>query len=151
VVRSNWSVLEEQTPVLADYGRQRLDGKVAYLATIKSDGHPRAHPVTPIIGEGHCFIFMEPTSPKAHDLIENGRYCLHCSMSDSSGSSGEFQVSGEAILVEQDELRQVAENLSIFRPSNRFYLFELDVDEAQSKSYRGGRPYRQWWPEPPES
>jgi hypothetical protein len=147
VVRSNWSALQAEAPELAEYGRQRLDGKVAYLATIRADGYPRAHPVTPIIGAGHCFIFMEPTSPKAHDLIENGRYCMHCSMSDSSGSSGEFQVSGIAVLTKDEALRQLAEEYSIFRPSSKYLLFELDVTEAKSKSYRGSNPYRQQWPE----
>jgi hypothetical protein len=143
---SNWCVLDEQAHELADYGRSRLDGKVAYLATIKEDGRPRAHPVTPIVGEGHCFIFMEPTSPKAGDLMNNGWYCLHCSMSNSSGSSGEFQMSGDACLVEDQNLRSLAEELSIFKHSDRFLLFELNVTEAMSKSYRSGRPHRQWWP-----
>jgi hypothetical protein len=146
VPESGWRVLDEQATELAEYGKTRLDGKVAYLATIKEDGRPRAHPVTPIIGEGHCFLFMEPTSPKANDLIDNGWYCLHCSMSNSSGSSGEFQMSGDASLVEDQSLRSLADELSIFKHSDRFLLFELNVREAMSKSYRGGHPYRQWWP-----
>ena len=146
---SSWRVLDEQALELAAYGKSRLDGKVAYLATIKEDGRPRAHPVTPIIGEGHCFIFMEPTSPKASDLMNNGWFCLHCSMSNSSGSSGEFQMSGDACLVADPDLRSLAEELSIFKHSDRFLLFELNVTEAMSKSYRSGRPYRQWWPAEP--
>jgi hypothetical protein len=90
---------------------------------------------------------MEPTSPKAHDLIENGRYCMHCSMSDSSGSSGEFQVSGMAVLTRDETLRQMAEDYSIFRPASRYLLFELDVIEAKSNSYRGSNPYRRQWPD----
>lgn len=146
VERSNWGVLEQQALELAGFGSKRLDGKVAYLATIKQDGRPRAHPVTPIIGGGHCFIFMEPTSPKAQDLIDKSWYCLHCSMSDSSGSSGEFQMSGDARLVEDEALREIADEYSIFKHSRRFLLFELDIIEAMSKSYRAGEPHRQWWP-----
>ncbi len=72
---------------------------------------------------------------------------MHCSMSDSSGSSGEFQVSGLAVLIEDKALRQMAEDYSIFRPASRFLLFELDVLEAKSKSYRGSTPNRRQWPE----
>jgi hypothetical protein len=39
--------------------------------------------VTPILGENRLFIFMEPTSPKGHDLRRDGRYTLHCSVADS--------------------------------------------------------------------
>ena len=59
---------EQADPDLARFGLSRLDGKVAYLATVREDGLPRAHPVTPVIGEGYCFVFVEPSSPKARDL-----------------------------------------------------------------------------------
>ncbi|MFT7218915.1 MAG: hypothetical protein ACI8Z1_000528, partial [Candidatus Azotimanducaceae bacterium] len=53
---AHWGVLEREDVKLAAFGQNRLDGKVAYLATIRRDGRPRAHPVTPVIGEGHMFI-----------------------------------------------------------------------------------------------
>jgi hypothetical protein len=145
--RSLWRELDEAAPELAAFGRKRLDGKVAYLATVRRDGRPRAHPVTPVIGRGHCFIFMDPASPKVRDLVDNGFYCLHCSMSDSSGSSGEFQMAGSARLVTDPDVRELAEGLSVFRPAERFLLFELGVAEAMSVAYRGGRPYKQRWPD----
>ena len=70
----SWKSFEEQQPELAAFGAKRLNGKVAYLATVRKDGSPRVHPVTPIIGEGHLFVFMEPTSPKGYDLRRDGRY-----------------------------------------------------------------------------
>ena len=36
----------------------------ADLATVRQDGVPRVHPVTPIIGAGGLYLFMEPTSPR---------------------------------------------------------------------------------------
>jgi hypothetical protein len=48
----------------------------AYLATVRSDGRPRFHPVTPIIADNALFVFMEPTSPKGRDLRERGWYAL---------------------------------------------------------------------------
>ena len=140
-----WGELEREDSALAGFGRERLDGKVAYLATIRADGSPRAHPVTPVMGSGHLFIFAEPSSPKVRDLKENREYCLHCAMNDSSGSSGEFQITGTARQITDDETRQLAESVSSFRPSVRYLLFELNLCEALSTSYRGGRPMRHRW------
>ena len=62
----SWSKLESQSPEIAEFSKVRLHGKVAYLATVRKDSAPRVHPFTPIIGEGHFFVFMEPTSPKGN-------------------------------------------------------------------------------------
>jgi Pyridoxamine 5'-phosphate oxidase len=141
----SWGELEQASPELAMFGRDRLDGKVAYLATVRKNGQPRAHPVTPVIGRGKCFIFVEPSSPKSRDLLDNGQFCLHCSMNDSSGSSGEFQVTGMAHLIEGADTRTLAESVSSFRPSARYLLFELRLSEVLSTAYVGGRPNRDKW------
>ena len=141
----SWTELESADSNLAAFGQDRLDGKVAYLATVRRDGRPRAHPVTPIIGKGRMFIFLEPSSPRTRDLTESGVYCLHCAMSDSSGSSGEFQVTGIARQIEDPEVRELAESVSSFRPALRSVLFELQLTEAMSTSYRGGQPKRRRW------
>src|SRR5512138_2422900 len=104
----SWRSLEDQQPELAAFGAERLNGQVAYLATVRKDGSPRVHPMTPILGQGRLFVFMEPTSPKGHDLERDGRYAIHCSVSDTSGASGEFNISGQAHLVDDPELRALA-------------------------------------------
>jgi len=142
---ARWAVLEREDVALAAFGQERLDGKVAYLATLRKDGRPRAHPVTPVIGEGHVFIFLEPTSPRTRDLEENPDFCLHCAMNDSSGSSGEFQITGIAVQVTDESIRGIAEAVSSYRPSGRSLLFELQLLEVLSTSYRGGRPDRKKW------
>lgn len=81
-------------PDIAEFGRDRLDGKVAYLATIRGSGKPRVHPVTAILSDQHCFIFAEPDSSKVRDFGLNPQFSVHCAMSDSSGSSGEFRMTG---------------------------------------------------------
>ncbi len=141
----SWKTLEDQQPELAAFGAQRLDGKVAYLATIRKDGSPRVHPMTPIIGEGHLFVFMEPTSPKGHDLQRDARYSIHCSVTDSSGQSGEFIVTGRACLVEDPELRAVAVKYCSYAPSDRYVLFEFDVETASSTTYPEHQPVRLFW------
>src|SRR5215510_3544343 len=95
---TSWQEFTQQAPELAAFGKTRLQGRVAYLGTIRADGDPRVHPVTPIIGDEHLFLFMEPTSPKGKDLQRDARYTLHCSVEDSSGGGGEFYVRGQATL-----------------------------------------------------
>ena len=141
----HWGQLEREDVKLAAFGQERLDGKVAYLATIRRDGRPRAHPVTPVIGDGRMFIFLEPSSPRTRDLTENTDFCLHCAMSDSSGSSGEFQITGIAVMREDSDVRALAESVCNFRPSVRSILFELYITEALSTEYPGGQPKRRRW------
>ena len=142
---SSWKRLEEEKPALAEFGAARLDGKVAYLATTRSDGRPRAHPVTPVIGGGHIFVFLNAESPRTTDLLVKPDFSLHCFMNDSSGSSGEFQVNGRAKKVEDEDLRSLAESFSNFRPATSSNLFELLITDALSTIYRGGRPLRDRW------
>ena len=142
---SSWKKLEEEKPALAEFGAARLDGKVAYLATTRSDGRPRAHPVTPVIGGGYIFVFLNADSPRTTDLLVKPDFSLHCFMNDSSGSSGEFQVNGRARKIEDAALRSLAESFSNFRPATSSNLFELLITDALSTIYRGGRPLRDRW------
>lgn len=142
---ASWQRLEEDALQLAAFGQARLDGKVAYLATVQDSGLPRVHPVTPMIGGGKCFIFCEPDSSKVRDLRANGKYAIHCAMSDSSGSSGEFKMMGTALEVTDATTRQLAESICSYRPSASYLLFELGISEVTAISWRGGRPDRRRW------
>lgn len=142
----SWQNLEEGNPELAEFGVQRFASEVAYLATVRKDGSPRVHPVTPIIGQGRLFVFMEPTSPKGHDLRRDARYAMHCSVSDSSGGQGEFFISGGAQLVDDPELRTLAAQHASYEAADRYILFELSVESAFSTVYdEDGTPIRQRW------
>ena len=141
----SWKALEDQQPELAAFGAERLNGQVAYLATVRKDGSPRVHPMTPIIGQGHLFVFMEPTSPKGRDLRRDGRYAIHCSVGDTSGASGEFSVTGQAHLIDHPELRALAVRLASYTPADRYILFEFDIESAASTIYPEDQPVRQSW------
>ena len=39
-----WSQFAAAAPDLAAFGKQRLEKRIAYLATIRPDGSPRVHP-----------------------------------------------------------------------------------------------------------
>lgn len=141
----SWKELEDAAPELADFGVERFGTGVAYLATLRKDGSPRVHPVTPIIGQGRLFIFMEPTSPKGHDLRRDGRYAIHSEVSDTQGKSGEFVVAGRAKYVDDSATRSMARQLSSYAPQDRYILFELSVRSALSTIYEAGRPERRRW------
>ena len=142
---ASWAELARQRPDLADFGQVRIDGKVSYLATVRQSGLPRAHPVTPIIGNGECYLFVEPASAKARDLRANGYYCIHCAMNDSSGSSGEFQLTGRAELIDDRAEWEAAVSVATYRPASNYLLFRLTLAEVICTAYRGGRPSRRKW------
>src|SRR5258708_30484645 len=104
---TSWKEFAQQAPEFAAFGKSRFQSEVAYLGTLRADGSPRVHPVTPIIGD-HLFLFMEPTSPKRQDLLRDARYTLHCSVEDSSGGGGEFYVRGRAIFTDDPVIRAEA-------------------------------------------
>lgn len=141
----SWRDLESEDPELAAFGKERLNGVVAYLATVRAGGAPRVHPVTPIIGSGRLFVFMEPTSPKGKDLDRDPRFALHCSVADNNGGAGEFIVSGRAERLTDSASREAAVRASSYSPADRYILFELLVDRAQSTTYEIGEPARQEW------
>jgi hypothetical protein len=142
----SWKALESARPDLAAFGVERFrQFGVAYLATVRKDGAPRVHPVTPIVGHGRLFLFMEPTSPKGHDLLRDGRYALHCAVGDSSGDSGEFVVAGRARLIDDPAVRALAVESASYAPADRYVLYELDVESASSKTYTAGQATRQHW------
>src|SRR5688572_17938176 len=95
-MQHSWEDFASAEPELAAYGEQRLKAGPAFLATVRADGLPRVHPVTPIIGEGHLLLFMEPTSPKGQDLQRGSGYALHCWVSNNEGGEGEFRLTGHA-------------------------------------------------------
>jgi hypothetical protein len=142
----SWQELREHHPDLAAFGEPRLLSRVAYLATVGADGAPRVHPVTPIVMPERLMVFMEPTSPKGHDLRRGSRYALHCSVEDDHGGGGEFRVRGTARTITDVELREQAANHAPYEPSPTYVLFELLVDDAFSTNYGAdGTPVRHTW------
>jgi len=142
---TSWKEFAQQAPELAAYGSKRLGGnRVAYLGTVRADGGPRVHPVTPILGE-QLFLFMEPTSPKGKDLQRDPRYTLHCAVEDSSGGNGEFYLRGHAQLVEDLSLRAQAVKAATYDPAERYILFVLSVEFAFMNTYKDGEPNPQRW------
>jgi Pyridoxamine 5'-phosphate oxidase len=131
----SWGEFAAQAPELADFGARRLAAVPAYLATVDDSGAPRVHPVTPIIGDGGLYLFMEPASPKSHDIVHRGTCALHCLVADANGTGGEFLVRGRGERIDSPQRRAVATRAASYSPHERYVLFELRVAEARAKSY----------------
>ena len=142
---TTWQEFARQAPELAAFGQARFGSGVAYLGTLRADGGPRVHPVTPIIGE-NLFLFMEPTSPKGKDLQRDPRYTLHCAVEDSSGGGGEFYVRGRATMITDLALRAEAVQASPYTPHDRYILFLLSVEFAFMNRYIDGTSHPESWP-----
>jgi hypothetical protein len=146
---STWKEFLAAAPALAEFGMKRLDGRTSYLATIRSDGAPRVHPVTPHIDGKTCFIYMEPTSPKRGDLQRDPRYALHCGVEDNDGGQGEFGIRGR--VNELQDAKRIAEYFAMaraagFAPKDRYVVFEFLIEAAFSTIYdAAGSPLRRTW------
>jgi len=98
-----------------------------YLATVRLDGGPRVHPVSPVIADGGLFCFVT-ASPKRRDLERDGRYALHAYPAESSDD--EAYLAGRVRPV-TDEVQQ-ARLAKLHRASAdvSWRLFELDIEIA---------------------
>ena len=140
-----WHAFETESPELASFGRERLDRQVSFLATIRGDGGPRVHPVTPWILDGHLYVRMFDTSPKVADLTRDPRYALHSMMDNDDGEGGEFSLRGRA-----EQIRDAALVAEAFAAVADFtdrplVLFELLVDEVMTTMYVGEETERRRW------
>jgi hypothetical protein len=145
---ATWSEFSADSPEMASFGKQRLERRIAYLATIRPDGSPRVHPVSPFIAKDHLFVYMEPTSPKGDDLRRDARYAMHSAVEDNSGGQGEFLIRGRAVEITDTESRkeafEQARNMG-YSPQERHILFELRIAEVLATVYEGNRPKRTRW------
>ena len=141
---TSWKEFAAQAPEIATFGQERFSSGVAYLATVRADGGPRVHPVTPILGD-KLFLFMEPTSPKRHDLLREPRYALHCAVENSEGGGGEFYVRGRATLIDDPIVREEAVKAASYTPADRYILFLLTVNFAFMNTYDDNGPNPRRW------
>lgn len=141
---TSWQEFSQEAPEIAEFGKARLQSGVAYLGTLRADGGPRVHPVTPIVGEA-LFLFMEPTSPKGKDLQRDSRYTLHCAVENMEGGGGEFYVRGHGSLVTDPTIRQQAVQAAAYTPRERYILFVLSVESAFMNVYSESGPNVRRW------
>src|SRR5258708_31737176 len=118
-MKQSWQDSALGEPERSSFGEIRVNSGPAFLAPVRADGMPRVHPVTPIIGEGHLFLFMEPTSPKGHDLQRGSGYALHGWVSSNDGGEGEFWLTGHALLTDNPAMQELAANYG-YQPQDHY-------------------------------
>jgi hypothetical protein len=103
---ARWSEFQSARPELATAGRHLLyqfGVGLAFLATTRSDGGPRVHPMCPIVHEGGLYALLVP-SPKREDLLRDGRYAMHSFPADDNEDA--FYLTGRARLVGDADIRR---------------------------------------------
>ncbi|MFI5913995.1 pyridoxamine 5'-phosphate oxidase [Dactylosporangium sp. NPDC051541] len=100
---------------------------LAYLATIRPDGGPRVHPVSPVLTTTGLYCFVLP-SPKRADLDRDGRYALHSYPPEDSDD--EAYVSGTATPVTDPAVHTLLVSLGRAAAGIDWKLYELTVDLA---------------------
>ncbi|HKA23231.1 MAG TPA: pyridoxamine 5'-phosphate oxidase family protein [Blastocatellia bacterium] len=143
-----WAQFAEESPDLAAFGKARLEGRIAYLATIRPSGAPRLHPVSPVFTANGLFVYMSSGSPKASDLRRDPRYSVHCSVEDHRGGQGEFLISGCAFeTVTGNQREEVFRQARIIgrNPLDSYVVFEFRIREAAATIYGDSGPRRTIW------
>ena len=102
---------------------------LGYLATIRRDGGPRVHPVSPVIADGGLFCFIV-NSPKRHDLERDGRYALHSYPAEAS--EDEAYLTGRAGPVgDPARVGRLAATMHA-EPRVDWKVFELSIEVAMT-------------------
>ena len=147
---SSWSTFAAEAPSLNLVARERLQAlHVAYLATTARNGAPRVHPVSPILTDDGLYVFMEPTSPKGHDLRRNGRFALHAPVDAPVPTVPQLYLSGRAAVVEDAQIRAAVVRAAGYPVLDRFVLFELAVENVMCTRPGTEDAYevtREFWP-----
>jgi hypothetical protein len=139
-----WKQFAVAMPEMAAFGRALLDRLGAgFLATVRKDGSPRLHPVVPIIAADKLWVFVNPASPKFHDLRRDGRYALHMLIDQTDE---EFLVGGRAAAMNADRYlwKLVAAAAPYSIPDHKIeshFLFELAIEYVTTTTwYHPGQP-----------
>jgi hypothetical protein len=146
---ASWSEFAAAQPRLAAAIRElvhQYGPGLGYLATVRVDGGPRVHPVSPVITDDglYCFVI---DSPKRRDLDRDGRYALHAFPPEDSDE--EAYVAGTA--------RPVTDHAVVTRLAGAYRaaalvdwrLYEFTVEVAMvARRPEGGGPdqaaYEMW-------
>jgi hypothetical protein len=134
----SWVEFRETEPAMAEEGRALLyevGVGLGFLATVRTDGGPRVHPMCPLVSDEGLFAFIVP-SPKQRDLHRDGRYSLHSVPLETNEDA--FYLSGRAEHVTDPARRlplsqQFVEErraVGVPAPDNDHQLFELTVSMA---------------------
>jgi len=144
-----WAEFADAEPDLAAFARERMAGRIVYLATLRLDGGPRVHPVSPWLAAGLLCVSFRDASPKLREVGRDPRYALHTAQpwDDHAGDHGEFMARGSLEELAPSHPAVVA------RPSQTAYglvHYACSVAEAVATEYTDEEmPVRRRWKAPP--
>jgi hypothetical protein len=146
---ATWAEFANAEPDLAAFARERMAGRIVYQATLRLDGGPRVHPVSPWLGAGLLCVSFRDTSPKTSEVARDARYALHTAQpwEDHAGEYGEFMARGRLDQLTSSHPAVVA------RPSQTSYglvHYACSIEEAVATEYSDDEMpvYRRWKPSP---
>ena len=127
---ATWAEFAEAAPEIAAAGRRllyRTDTGVALLSTVRDGGLPRIHPINVAILEGRLLAFILP-SPKAADLVEDGRFALHAHQDPDAPH--ECLIRGRARAIDDPGARARFADAWSFSVDESYRLFEFLIEHA---------------------
>ena len=145
---ATWAEFTDAAPEIAALGLTLFEKfHIAYLATVRKDGTPRVHPVSPIIANGRLYVAMAPTSPKRLDHARDGRYMMHAL---PGKDDAEFWIRGRARRA-GDETRAAVSDAAGHTVREIDWIFEYDIEEAMMAYWEhvgqpDTYPVREFWP-----
>jgi len=144
---ATWEEFERAEPELAAFGRERMRGRIVYQATLRLDGGPRVHPVSPWIGAGLLCVSFRDTSMKLREVARDARYALHTALpwEDHGGDFGEFMARGKLERIAASHPAVIARP---GRPPYALVHYACSIDEAVVTEYSDDEMpvYRRWKP-----
>ena len=127
---ANWAEFAAAAPAIAAAGRRllyRSETGEALLSTVRGDGLPRIHPIYVAILEDRLVAFLL-RSPKAIDLVEDGRFALHAHQDPAAPH--EFLLRGRARVIDDEATRARFASAWSFTVDDDNDLFEFLVEHA---------------------
>jgi hypothetical protein len=125
---ATWAAFTEDSPQLSQAVYDLLfqyGTGMAYLGTVRRDGGPRIHPVSPMVVDGQLYCLLLDT-PKRRDLERDGRYALHSYPAEDADD--EAYLSGWATPVpDHAQVNRVTRAVNA-DTNGRWRLFVLSID-----------------------
>jgi hypothetical protein len=144
---ATWAEFANAEPDLAAFAWERMKGRIVYQATLRLDGGPRVHPVSPWLAAGLLCVSFRDTSPKIREVARDARYALHTAQpwEDHAGEHGEFMARGSLEPISPFHAAVAA------RPGQTSYElihYACSIDEAVATEYSHDEMpvYRRWKP-----
>lgn len=123
-----WADFARDAPEIAERGRALIaQHGLAFLATVRKDGAPRLHPITPVFAGAGIYVAVAHRSPKRLDLLNDGRYALHALLGPRDE---EFVLNGHVRRVDSEHNRAAVVAAASHIIQDTDLVFEFLIERA---------------------